>query len=208
MSLEKLTYYAQAFHLALNDEPLFGDEVQAWKWGPVVPAVYKRYQGFGANPIFSDADVPAAVVGKKISDFLSQIIGFFRQYTASTLSRATHWEEPWRDASGFAENIIRQRDMQVYYRELMSVGELALSRHELLGTIPEPRWSSFYLAGICARKMTAHPFYDSGLANKLAESVGQPKDFPPAFFDPVKDRDFVDFTRDEDPSDTIRRAIS
>ena len=208
MSLEKLTYYAQAFHLALSDEPLFGDEVQAWKWGPVVPAVYKRYQAFGASPIFPDADIPAAVVAQKISEFLSQIVGFFRQYTASTLSRATHLEEPWAEVSGVAENVILQRDMKAFYRALMSEGELALSRHELLGTIPDPRWSAFYLAGICGRKMTAHPFSDAGLANRLAEPVTHPKEFPPAFFAPVKDRDFVDFTRNEDPNETIKRALS
>jgi uncharacterized phage-associated protein len=59
MSLEKLVYYAQAFHFVLKDEPLFPDELQAWKWGPVIPGVYKKYATYGANPIILAHDGPA-----------------------------------------------------------------------------------------------------------------------------------------------------
>lgn len=207
MSLEKLTYYSQAFYLALFDEPLFADEIQAWKWGPVIPPVYKRYQAFGGSPILIEEE-GASEVGEQVEVFLSQIVGFFQRYTASTLSRATHVEEPWAYASKTDDNVIRQIDIRAYYRSLMDEGEIALSRHELLDTIPEPRWSSFYLAGICSRKLSAHPFYSAGLAAKLSAQVPRRTPLPEDFFAPVNRDDLVEFSRNEDPSETIKRALS
>ena len=51
MSLEKLIYYSQSFHMVLKDEPLFRDEIEAWKWGPVIPGVYRMYATYGSDPI-------------------------------------------------------------------------------------------------------------------------------------------------------------
>jgi uncharacterized phage-associated protein len=36
MKLQKLVYYAQGLHLALNDAPLFKGKIEAWTYGPVV----------------------------------------------------------------------------------------------------------------------------------------------------------------------------
>jgi uncharacterized phage-associated protein len=96
MSLEKLIYYAQAFHLVLTDEPLFSDEIEAWKLGPVIPAVYKKYAVYGAVPIVlpSDGEI-ASSIGSDLGRFLADVVGFFCRYTAMNLSRATHLEDPW-----------------------------------------------------------------------------------------------------------------
>jgi uncharacterized phage-associated protein len=37
MKVQKLLYYSQSLHLALYDEPLFEEEIQAWRYGPVCP---------------------------------------------------------------------------------------------------------------------------------------------------------------------------
>ncbi|MEH2444259.1 MAG: type II toxin-antitoxin system antitoxin SocA domain-containing protein [Nostoc sp.] len=37
MKVQKLLYYAQNLHLAMYDEPLFEEEIQAWRYGPVCP---------------------------------------------------------------------------------------------------------------------------------------------------------------------------
>lgn len=36
MKLHKLVYYAQAWSLALEDEPLFEEPIEAWSNGPVI----------------------------------------------------------------------------------------------------------------------------------------------------------------------------
>ena len=59
LKLQKLVYYAQGFHLALFDRPLFNEEVKAWMHGPVVPDLYHEYKIYGSNaiPMPDDFDV-------------------------------------------------------------------------------------------------------------------------------------------------------
>ena len=207
MSLEKLAYYAQAFHLATKDRPLFHEDIEAWRWGPVIPSVYQRYKDFEANPIVLGDD-PPKVLGNGVDEFLAQVVGFFCQHTAVNLSRATHLEDPWQDASKADDNVIEESTLRDYYRSLMNDGERALSRQELLDTISEPRWSSYYVAGVAQRRMAAHPFYDAALAKKFAEPILPRERLPSSFFAPVRGRDFVEFGDDEPIEDTIRRVVS
>jgi uncharacterized phage-associated protein len=51
MKVQKLLYYSQSLHLALYDEPLFSDEIQAWRLGAVCPEAYKFYSEFEANQL-------------------------------------------------------------------------------------------------------------------------------------------------------------
>lgn len=45
MKLQKLTYFSQGWALAILDEPLFKDEFQAWRNGPVARALYDAHRG-------------------------------------------------------------------------------------------------------------------------------------------------------------------
>src|SRR5262249_2897191 len=76
MSLEKLIYYAQAFHLVLKDEALFPDEIQAWKLGPVIPGVYKRYAVYRSDPIVLPDDGGMVAIGRELGRFLTEVVGF------------------------------------------------------------------------------------------------------------------------------------
>lgn len=51
MQLNKLTYVAHGFYLAFHKQPLIDEAVQAWKYGPVIPSLYRRLKSFGANGI-------------------------------------------------------------------------------------------------------------------------------------------------------------
>lgn len=42
--LQKTLYYCQAVSLAVLQRPLFGDPIEAWSMGPVVPAVRDRWR--------------------------------------------------------------------------------------------------------------------------------------------------------------------
>jgi uncharacterized phage-associated protein len=44
LQLQKLVYYAQAWHLVWNGRPLFDEAIDAWKLGPVVPEVRRDYE--------------------------------------------------------------------------------------------------------------------------------------------------------------------
>ncbi len=50
LQLQKILYYIQREFLQLGTKA-FSEEIEAWQFGPVVPAVYRQYCGFGALSI-------------------------------------------------------------------------------------------------------------------------------------------------------------
>ena len=169
MSLEKHLFYGQGFHLAVNRAPLFNETIEAWRDGPVVPAVWRRYHNYGGRPIM-EPDANPGSVSFNTQLFLADLVVFLSSHTAPELSLATHAEEPWINArkpfSRFdPSNVPLDSDqLLTYFSKLISEGEDALSRHALFDTLPEPRWGWAYVAGICSRRMTKHPFFKSGTA--------------------------------------------
>ncbi|MDP8933035.1 MAG: DUF4065 domain-containing protein [Cyanobacteriota bacterium] len=98
MKVQKLLYYAQSLHLALYNEPLFAEEIQAWRYGPVCPPAYRFYCDFEAKqlpipPKESLSDFPSE---KK--ELLEEIWEYFGGYHAYRLSDMTHGEFPWKKA--------------------------------------------------------------------------------------------------------------
>lgn len=54
MKLVKLIYVAQGLSLSLLDRPIFNDdEIQAWKYGPVIPSIYHEFKHCKSDPITS-----------------------------------------------------------------------------------------------------------------------------------------------------------
>ena len=54
LKLVKLVYIAHGWHLGLYDEidrPLIREDVEAWKYGPVVRSVYDAFKGVGKRTI-------------------------------------------------------------------------------------------------------------------------------------------------------------
>jgi uncharacterized phage-associated protein len=45
LKLQKMLYFAQGWHLAYFDVPLFEDPIEAWKYGPVVRTVWRALSG-------------------------------------------------------------------------------------------------------------------------------------------------------------------
>ncbi|MEZ4287770.1 MAG: DUF4065 domain-containing protein [Polyangiales bacterium] len=44
LTLQKLCYYVQAWHLAWHGVPAFREELQAWRHGPVVPTLWAAHE--------------------------------------------------------------------------------------------------------------------------------------------------------------------
>ncbi|MBD2208485.1 SocA family protein [Calothrix sp. FACHB-156] len=98
MKVQKLLYYSQSLHLALYDEPLFDEEIQAWRYGPVCPPAYRFYSEFEANQLpvpGKDFLLEISVEQKKL---LEEIWEHFGGYHAYRLSDMTHGEFPWKKA--------------------------------------------------------------------------------------------------------------
>lgn len=122
LKLQKLLYYSQAWHLALNDRPLFEEEFQAWVHGPVLPTQYQRFNGFRWQPIVADVERP--VISEPLEKFFSEIIDVFGSENAVSLELMTHRERPWIEARGGipphapSQAIISKDLMRDYYRTL------------------------------------------------------------------------------------------
>ena len=97
LKLQKLLYYVQGFHLAIYDEPLFPEPLQAWAHGPVVEDVYHNYKGYGSSPIPPE-EVDFDQFDDEVKEFLKGIYSEFGQYSAWKLREMTHVEPPWKDA--------------------------------------------------------------------------------------------------------------
>lgn len=119
LKLQKLVYYAQAWHLALHDTPLFPEDFQAWVHGPVIPQLYQEYKKFGWQPIVKDAhpELP-----ENVQNFLDEVAQEYFACDAYELEQMTHAEDPWNFARGDmlpdepCTNVIKQEWMKEYYK--------------------------------------------------------------------------------------------
>jgi len=116
LKLQKLCYYAQGFHLAIHDQPLFDEEIEAWVHGPVIPELYHRFKSFGRNYIdTNEIDHHDYKLTKPQKELIDEVFEVFGQYSAWTLRNMTHEESPWRDYEHRA-GVIPQSDMQAYFK--------------------------------------------------------------------------------------------
>jgi uncharacterized phage-associated protein len=116
LKLQKLLYYAQGFHLAFFDRPLFTESIKAWKHGPAVPQVYHEYKDFGANPI------PVTKVNlddypQETREFLDEVYSVYGQFTAPKLLQLTHSEPPWKDTP--QSETISHESMRTFFKTLL-----------------------------------------------------------------------------------------
>lgn len=126
LKLQKLLYYCQAWHLAITGEPLFGDRIEAWVHGPVVPRVFGIYKEhrWSEIPIPPSAEIEAGSLGLPIAEHVSDVIDVYASMSGPELERLTHQESPWIDARGGipahepSTAAISTDAMRDYYRSL------------------------------------------------------------------------------------------
>jgi len=124
MKLQKLMYYAQAWHMVWAERPLFDDDFEAWANGPVLPSLYDRHRGmFYVSPaLFPYAD--SATLHPQERTNIDKVLGFYGQQTAQWLSNLTHQEAPWLQARGAlapgaaSSEIVPKFAMHEYYSGL------------------------------------------------------------------------------------------
>lgn len=98
MKVQKLLYYAQSLYLALHDNPLFDDEIQAWRYGPVCPPAYRLYSDFEAQQLPIPDKGFLESISHEIKKLLEEVWEYFGEYHAYQLSGMTHLEFPWKKA--------------------------------------------------------------------------------------------------------------
>ncbi|MCC3506430.1 MULTISPECIES: Panacea domain-containing protein [unclassified Microcoleus] len=118
--LQKLVYYAQAWHLAIYGTPLFNADFQAWVHGPVIPDLLEKYQSqFSWEPIVERIERPK--LSEEIGEFLEEVADAYLEYDDETLERMICGEMPRQEARGdlprdaSCHGIISQESMKKYY---------------------------------------------------------------------------------------------
>lgn len=90
MELQKLAYYAQAWHIAWEGDRLFPERIEAWKHGPVCRAAWVA-DNYGPRP----AVKPLSDRARQVVD---AVLSFYGQRSAAQLRALTHNEAPWVQA--------------------------------------------------------------------------------------------------------------
>ena len=100
LKLQKLVYYAQGFHLALYDKPLFRESIEAWEHGPVCPDLYTRYKKLKAKPIPPTKSLPEAAksFNKKQRELLDDVYTVYGCFAAWYLRQISHQDTAWHNA--------------------------------------------------------------------------------------------------------------
>ena len=147
MKLQKLCYYAQAWSLAWDDEPLFPEEFTAWANGPVCMDLYARHRGQYWVTL-EDIARAGGHADKLFGDGLETCEAVkhdYGKFSGTQLSALTHQEGPWRDArkglndGDWGRVPITKNAMKTYYKS--PTAGLRSSPHTSWGTkttMPSP----------------------------------------------------------------------
>lgn len=112
MKLLKLVYIAHGWYLGLTENPLLNEGVEAWRYGPVIPSVYREFKQYGNNQITKLADTLTdqmqfitPMVEDDKHDFLNKIWNVYKKYNGLQLSTLTHqkgtpWYTVWYEENG------------------------------------------------------------------------------------------------------------
>ena len=115
MKLQKMLYYQQGFHLAYFGTPLFEEDIEAWMYGPVVPAVYDEYSAYGSSAL-PEVKEPVSL-SEDEEELFNEVYDAYREFSAIGLMNRTHSERPWLDAVPHDRGtVITQESMMAHFK--------------------------------------------------------------------------------------------
>lgn len=122
MQVQKLTYIANGYYLAIFGKQLFGDEIRAWQYGPVIPDLYDKLRKYrnntidtppsGAKPIAKDSDADLLI--RQVYKVYGKMLGW--QLSNLTHQANTPWSNTWNVKKFGA---ISADEIRSHYRELL-----------------------------------------------------------------------------------------
>ena len=134
--INKLSYLAHGWYLALTIDALSNETVEAWEHGPVFPSLYYEFKKYGRFPIDEKAKewrginlVTPTVIGEPenksfpTQTFLDTIWQVYKSWSVSDLHSLTHENgSPWHTVKYSAEyrgrrDIIDDELIYKYFRK-------------------------------------------------------------------------------------------
>jgi uncharacterized phage-associated protein len=100
MQLLKLVFLCHGWMLGLYHRALVRDEIQAWKYGPVIPRLYQAVRNFRNQPVAGPLEGGQQCFDPVEDDLIRQVFNIYGHYDGRTLSDITHeqgspWEQVW-----------------------------------------------------------------------------------------------------------------
>lgn len=113
LKLQKLLYFSWLeYYRRTNGKHLFDDEIQAWKYGPVVPSVYYDYWCNAANTLFVPKRTEETV-DDKTQEFLLYMLRKYNDKSVGYMIELSHKTNPWANNYEIrAKNPIPMKDME------------------------------------------------------------------------------------------------
>jgi uncharacterized phage-associated protein len=128
VKLQKLCYYAQAWHLARHGVPLFPEEFEKWELGPVCRELYRIHRGqitIAAHSIPVELRTNDALSSDE-SGTVELVLDQYGDLEGDGLSKLTHEEDPWKSTE--MDGVIQKDLMENYYFDRWGEAEDAASR--------------------------------------------------------------------------------
>ena len=119
LKLQKILYFIQANFLYEKGIPCFGDNIEAWSFGVVIPKAYHKYKMYGGAsiPIIKKLNCPFNVYNKdKI--LIDKILDTCMKYSSTSLTNLTMNQTPWEEVyiKGYT-NVISNSDIMKFFKE-------------------------------------------------------------------------------------------
>lgn len=131
LRIQKLVYIAHGWNLAVYGKPLIQENVEAWKYGPVIPSLYHKFKYHGngeiTQPALDTSGFDIRVPRVKNDDaralsVLERVWELYKPYSGVVLSNLTHqddtpWHQVWsKHPAGnvkISNDVIRQHFVEI-----------------------------------------------------------------------------------------------
>lgn len=132
LRLNKLLFFAQAWCLSRYSKPLFSDDIEAWDFGPVIPAIYQKYKSNGKNNIdITSQNYTSNVFSGDELQVLIDVYNYYGRFSTTELVDISHqeggpWDMAYKQKKG---SVISKDELRSYYK-----------KNEPLKTFKLPMW--------------------------------------------------------------------
>ena len=125
INLSNLAYYCQAWCLVCLERPLFHEEIQAWEFGPAIPALFEMHDDvYEIDPSFNFGGDPNNFTHDE-KDVIDFVLDKYGNQDTWKLSDHTQCEKPWIAARRntpnrhVSSNVISHLSMFEYYLSIL-----------------------------------------------------------------------------------------
>ena len=124
LQIQKLVYIAFGFYAAEYDRYLFGNRIEAWKYGPVMPELYRELKTGGGRQI-SEAK---PIVDNDVLGIIDDVVRTYGRKKAFSLVDYTHAANtPWSKVyDGTKGKEIPKQLIKEHYKALLHVRKVLM----------------------------------------------------------------------------------